>query len=1029
VKPSRPTGTPAPPPSRPGPRTRSRRALFAGVVLVASAGILAAFSAVRVPVGSIAATRGALLDAGWRFRPPLAGLTVIPLRGRLDSLDVDRRTEEGATVRIRMSFGYEVSRPGLDAQSEELARSGLRGLARRVAGTTLDPMPLAALLPPDAVTGDSPVTAAAPASAPLPRAAAEATARALRDAGIEPINLVARIGPPSSFSATETVPRPEPTGLRLVLIGLDGADWDTLEPLLRAGRLPHLARLIAEGASGPLRSYDPMISPLLWTTMVTGVGPDVHGVADFQAIEPASGRRVPITSRFRRVKALWNILSDAGKTNAFVAWWASYPAEKVDGYQVSNLLVFETLRPRAPGAVVPAGITYPPEYFEQILPAMKTAADLSYDEITPVLHIGRAEFAAGLEEVLKPRATDEETANRNLAQRPVPLAISILAGSKNYAAVASDLAARHLDLTAVYFEGIDMMGHRFQHCMPPRLAICPEDDFREYRDAVTGFYVKQDDLIGRILDAAGTGATVMVVSDHGFKTGSDRPADILPFTTQQPVEWHRENGIFILSGTGARRARLAPRATLFDIAPTLLYLVGLPASEEMPGRVLLEAIDPSFASSHPVRSIPSYERVGAARETVVASGPGAIEAEEELLSNLRALGYIGGPAGGEHATAPETTAGVTGGPKGAAVPSSPVAPRAGPPTAGPPSPPGAPGADTQVFYHRNLATYFLKRRDYARAAEQLQLANERQRLPKNYQLLSESYLGLGRPDQALQALEEGLRTLDAMDPESVLWIVQIALSGKGGRPAALDAARRFTERTAKRPGLDEAIAGLIQEDAGDRAGAAALYRKSLDADPARVVAAQHLFALLPPERRGGLEPILRRALARDPRIDEYHDLLGVLLAGTGRAREALAEFRRAEELDPGNPRFLANLAGACAQLGLWDEAAAAYERACVASPSAALYMKMGSVYRRLAQPERALSAFQRARDLGDGGSAPVLGMALAKAEMNRVPEALDLVRQGLEHHPEDAGLRSLYEDLVRRSRSPESAPGRPDSGR
>ena len=92
-------------------------------------------------------------------------------------------------------------------------------------------------------------------------------------------------------------------------------------------------------------------------------------------------------------------------------------------------------------------------------------------------------------------------------------------------------------------------------------------------------------------------------------------------------------------------------------------------------------------------------------------------------------------------------------------------------------------------------------------------------------------------------------------------------------------------------------------------------------------------------------------------------------------------------------------------------------------------MKMGSVYRRLAQPERALAAFQRARDLGDGGSGPVLGMALAKAEMNRVPEALDLVRQGLERHPEDVALRSLYDDLVRKTRSPGSAPGRPDSGR
>src|SRR3989442_8276243 len=283
---------------------------------------------------------------------------------------------------------------------------------------------------------------------------------------------------------------------------------------------------------------------------------------------------------------------------------------------------------------------------------MRTAADLSYDEITPVLHIGRVEFEQGLQEVVKPRSTDEEAENRSLAQRPVPLAISILAGSKNYAAIASDLASRHLDLTAVYFEGIDMMGHRFQHCMPPRLAICPEEDFRKYRDAVTGFYVKQDDLIGRILRAAGPGTTVMVVSDHGFKTGSDRPADVLPFTTQQPVEWHRPHGIFILSRPGPPRARLASRATLFDIAPTLLYLLGLPASEEMPGRVLLEAIDPSFASSHPPRAIPSYERIGAARGTAVASGPGVSEAEEELLAHLRSLAYVDAPGRPPHLAGP-----------------------------------------------------------------------------------------------------------------------------------------------------------------------------------------------------------------------------------------------------------------------------------------------------------------------------------------------------------------------------------------
>jgi tetratricopeptide (TPR) repeat protein len=974
---------------------------------------------VHVPEGSIAAIHGALRPAGWRLRRPFAHVPFIPLAGRLEGVEVERRTDEGASLRIRLSFAYELAPDRLAEAAatpaermRAIQESGLRGMASLLAREALEPVPVAALLPahpggPDSGSAAGASVAIGAANAPLSRPAAEAIARALRAGGIEPASLVARIGPPASFAVSSEAPRPEATGLRVLLIGLDGADWSTIDPLLRAGRLSNLARLIENGARGPLRSYDPMISPLLWTTMVTGVGPDVHGVADFQAIDPATGRRMPITSRFRRVKALWNILSDASRSSAFVAWWASYPAEAVRGVQVSNLVIFQTLRPRAPGAVAPAGITYPQQYFEEIRPSLGTAADLTFEEISPILHISRAEFAEGLATVLKPRTSDDESENRKMAQQPVPLAISILAGSKNYAAIAADLAARRLDLTAVYFEGIDMMGHRFQHCMPPRMAICPEQDFRRYRDAVTGFYVRQDELLGTILRAAGPETTVMVVSDHGFKTGADRPLDVLPFTTQQPVEWHREDGILILSGPGARRARLGPRATLFDIAPTLLYLLGLPASEEMPGRVLLEAIDPKFAASFPVRTIPSYERFGAPRDTLVATGPGVREAEEELLDNLRALGYIGGDAG----NAPRD-----GGPPeaGAPVVAGVHAPSATPPAA----PASGPGADTQVFYHRNLATYFMKRKDYAGAAKQLRLANDRQKLPKNYQLLSEAYLGMGQPRQAIAALEEGLRTIDSMDPESVLWIVQVCLSSDGGRPAALDAVKRWATRTEKRPGLDDAIAGLLREDAGDREGAVGLYWKSLQADPARVVAAQRLMALLPQDRHAALEPYVRRALARDPRIDEYQNLLGVLLAGAGRSEEALESFRRAEELDPENPRFLANLAGAYAQLGRWDEAAAAYERASTLAPEAGLYMKMGSVYRRLAEPERALAAFRRARDLGDQGSGPYLGMALAKAEMNRLPEALDLVRQGLDRHPGDPALRSLQDDLIRRARSP-----------
>ncbi len=992
---------------RPVSRRLTRTMLCAGIALLVAAS-LAAASLVRVPASTLGFAGGSVLRPGLHLVRPFQRVRLVPLSVRIDAIDLERRTGEGASVTIRLSFDYRLDAGAIETDAPLIAALGLEGAVRRAAGEALDAIPAGTWLPSD-------LSAARGGGLPLPAAALQAIDKALGLHGVIASELTARAAPsgslpppenfasrtagqagalPGAIPAGGAMPDVERTGARLLMIGLDGADWDSIDPLLRQGKLPNLARLIARGVRAPLRSYDPMISPLLWTTMVTGVGPDVHGVADFQAIDAATGRRVPITSRFRKVKAAWNILSDAAEASDFVAWWASYPTEKVEGVQVSNLVVFEALRPKPPGSQAAPGITWPIGYFDAIRPRLRTAADLTYEEIRPMLHIGRDEFAAARAELLRPPSSKDDALNRRLAQKPIPLAMTILTGTRNYATIAADLAARHDPMTAVYFEGIDMFGHRFQHCMPPRMALCPDQDYRAFRDAVTTFYEAQDSLLGPILEAAGPEATVLVVSDHGFKTGDGRPSDLLPFTTEQPVEWHDQEGIFILSGPASRHGeRLASLPTLFDIMPTILYLMGLPAAQNMPGRVLLEALDPGLTGSHPVRTIASYEPLGSPRSIAAPAGEGAREAEEELLANLRALGYIGGDA---------TEA---------------------------PGHAGGAGEQTQVFYHRNLAMYLLKHKEYAKAVEQLLVANQREKLPKNYQMLSEAYVGLGRVDDAIAALEEGLRTIERNDPEAVLWMVQIDLSRPGGPAAAREVAARYAALTAKRPGLDDAIAGLLREQEGDRSGAAALYRKSLAADPTRVVAAQRRFAIEGADRARDLEPLLRRALAKDRRIDEYHNLLGLILASTGRNAEAIDSFRRAADLDPDNARFAANLGASLARAGRWEEAAPACEKAAALDPSADNLMKLGSIARRLGRPEQALQAFARAREAGDDGSAPVLGMALARVEMKQVPEALALLRERLDQHPDEASLRALYDDLVRKTRTPGSAPDRPGSGR
>ena len=114
-------------------------------------------------------------------------------------------------------------------------------------------------------------------------------------------------GPPGmreALAARVLKDRSVRSGYKVALIGLDGADWELIDPLIARGRLPHLARLKAGGAWGPLRSMDPMLSPLLWTTVATGKPPEQHGIIDFLVRDPATGKPVPVSSRARRVKAI-----------------------------------------------------------------------------------------------------------------------------------------------------------------------------------------------------------------------------------------------------------------------------------------------------------------------------------------------------------------------------------------------------------------------------------------------------------------------------------------------------------------------------------------------------------------------------------------------------------------------------------------------------------------------------------------------------------------------------------------------------
>jgi hypothetical protein len=127
----------------------------------------------------------------------------------------------------------------------------------------------------------------------------------------------------------------EPTA-RVVLIGLDGADWTFIDPLLQRGAMPNLSRILAAGARGILDAPKPIISPPIWTSIATGRNPEDHGILDFVAWDPTTGGTRPIGSFDRLVPAAWNMLTAVGMPIGVVGWWATWPGDGPAGIRSSH---------------------------------------------------------------------------------------------------------------------------------------------------------------------------------------------------------------------------------------------------------------------------------------------------------------------------------------------------------------------------------------------------------------------------------------------------------------------------------------------------------------------------------------------------------------------------------------------------------------------------------------------------------------------------------------------------------------------
>ena len=117
---------------------------------------------------------------------------------------------------------------------------------------------------------------------------------------------------------------------KVVIIGLDGATWDVLTPLMARGEMPTLRRLAEEGASGTLKSTTPPMTPTACVTLYTGVNPGKHGIIGFENL-PKDGQTELVNSTSWRYKTIWQILSENGRRSILVGLPLTYPPQEING--------------------------------------------------------------------------------------------------------------------------------------------------------------------------------------------------------------------------------------------------------------------------------------------------------------------------------------------------------------------------------------------------------------------------------------------------------------------------------------------------------------------------------------------------------------------------------------------------------------------------------------------------------------------------------------------------------------------------
>lgn len=371
---------------------------------------------------------------------------------------------------------------------------------------------------------------------------------------------------------------------KVLLIGLDGIDWSVIQSPIQEGYMPTVEKLLQHGVYGNIALVQPTVAPMLWNTIVTGKRADKHGVCGYAELSPNHEIVRPVSVASCACKRIWNILTASGLKSNVVSWPASFPAEGIDGAVVSDFFEAQTRVDGSNDEPI-EGAVYPLRLAPAIQNLLIRSSDINEEVLAPFL--GETNF---LENGFK-------ASNSKLAD-PIASISSV------HAAACHLIAQESCDFMAVYYEAAGELIRRCHETSHTSEAITKKNTTTNRRNVVKCCYEFLDILLKNLVELAGSNTTVVLIGANSLQheVGGSQ-------AQEQSVSLQRRSslGMACISGPSVKQKQRLHGATILDVAPTILAMLGLPYGKDMDGRSWDEILKDEGATS---KSIHSWESKG-----------------------------------------------------------------------------------------------------------------------------------------------------------------------------------------------------------------------------------------------------------------------------------------------------------------------------------------------------------------------------------------------------------------------------------